>query len=210
MFGDGPLMFRESVMREPLPLATIHASVINFLRGRTDAVLFGAQAVNAYVDEARATQDVDVLSTRAIELAEEIRAHLNETFHIAARVREIRDGLGYRVFQLRKPTNRHLVDIRPVSTFPPTELVDEVLVVAPAELIANKVTAFHNRQGKPKSGTDWRDVATLVLRFPELKRADGPVAERLHAAGADDAILRRWSDIVQQDIQAESDDEEFE
>lgn len=209
MFGDGPLSFREAVMREPLPLATIHDAVLDFLRDRTDAVLFGAQAVNAYVDEPRATQDVDVMSTRAADLAEEIRAHLNGKFHIATRVRQIRDGLGYRVFQLRKPTNRHLVDVRPVASFPPTQLVDRVLVVAPAELIANKVTAFHSRQGKPKSGTDWRDVAVLVLTFPELKQLEGPVSERLRAAGADGAIFARWREIVQQDIRPESDEEEF-
>ncbi len=49
MFGDGSLTFREFIMREPLPLATIHDAVLEFLRGRTDAVLFGAHAVNAYV-----------------------------------------------------------------------------------------------------------------------------------------------------------------
>ena len=42
MFGDGSLTFREFIMREPLPLATIHDAVLEFLRGRTDAVLFGA------------------------------------------------------------------------------------------------------------------------------------------------------------------------
>jgi hypothetical protein len=48
MFGDGSLTFREFIMREPLPLATIHDAVLEFLRGRTDAMLFGAHAVNAY------------------------------------------------------------------------------------------------------------------------------------------------------------------
>jgi len=48
MFGDGSLTFREFIMREPLPLATIHDAGLEFLRGRTDAVLFGAHAVNAY------------------------------------------------------------------------------------------------------------------------------------------------------------------
>jgi hypothetical protein len=67
MFGAGSLTFREFAMKEPLPLATIHDAVIDFLRNRDDAVLFGAQAVNAYVDEPRMTQDVDVLSTRASE-----------------------------------------------------------------------------------------------------------------------------------------------
>jgi hypothetical protein len=53
MFGDGALTFREFVMGEPLPLATIHDAVLDFLRGREDAAMFGAQAVNAYIDEAR-------------------------------------------------------------------------------------------------------------------------------------------------------------
>ncbi len=72
------------------------------------------------------TQDVDILSTRAAELAEEIRRFLNDRFKIAARVREVRDGLGHRVFQLQKPKNRHLVDVRPVTAFPPTQRVDDV------------------------------------------------------------------------------------
>ena len=65
MFGDDSLTLREFAMREPLPLATIHDAILDFLRNRDDAVLFGAQAVNAYVDEPRMTQDVDIHSTRA-------------------------------------------------------------------------------------------------------------------------------------------------
>src|SRR5262245_56200383 len=97
MFGDGALAFREFVMREPLPLATIQDAVLEFLRGRDDAVLFGAQAVNAYVDETRMTQDVDIMSFRAVQLAEELRRFLNQRFHIAVRVRDIREGQGYRI-----------------------------------------------------------------------------------------------------------------
>ena len=67
-------------MREPLPLATIHDAVLEFLRGRTDAVLFGAQAVNAYVDESRMTQEVDLLSLRARDVAGEIRDFLQKIF----------------------------------------------------------------------------------------------------------------------------------
>lgn len=206
MFGDGPLMFREYVMNEPHPLAIIHSAVIDFLRGRDDAVLFGAQAVNAYVDEIRATQDVDILSTRAEALAEEIRAFLNQKFHIAVRVRSVREGIGFRVFQLRKPTNRHLVDVRPVEAFPPTQRVEQVLVVAPAELAANKVTAFHRRQGTPKAGSDWRDLAVVLLAFPDLKTAHGAVRDRLEAAGADAGILAAWEGVVAQDIRPQDDD----
>ena len=60
-------------MREPLPLATIHEALLDFLRGRKDAVLFGAIAVNAYVSEPRMTQDIDLLSTDAKNLADEYR-----------------------------------------------------------------------------------------------------------------------------------------
>lgn len=157
MLGDGALTFREFAMREPLPLATIHDAVLEFLRGRDDAVLFGAQAVNAYVDEPRMTQDVDILSPRAQELAEEIRIFLNEKFRIAVRVRQVREGLGYRIYQVQKLKNRHLVDVRLVQQLPPTQRVTDVLVVTPSELIANKVIALERRRGKPKSGTDWRD-----------------------------------------------------
>src|SRR4051812_48828161 len=119
MFGDAPISFSEFVMNEPLPLAVLQSAILEFLRGKDDAVLFGAQAVNAYVSEPRATQDVDIASPRAEALAEEIRAHLNDRFHIAVRVREVRDRLGYRIYQLQKPTNRHFVDVRPILTLPP-------------------------------------------------------------------------------------------
>src|SRR5450755_527152 len=100
MFGDGSLTFREFAMGEPLPLATIQDAVLEFMRGHDDAALFGAQAVNAYVDESRMTQDVDILSTRAAEFAEELRSHLAETFQIAVRVRVVTDGQGFRIYQL--------------------------------------------------------------------------------------------------------------
>lgn len=209
MFGDGSLTFREFAMNEPLPLATIHDAVLEFLRGRDDAVLYGAQAVNAYVDEARMTQDVDIASPRAVELAEELRQFLNKRFHIAIRVRDIRDGLGYRIYQIHKPKNRHLVDIRPVEHLPPAQRVEDVLVVTPPELIANKVTAFVSRRDKPKAGTDWRDLAMLLLTFPELKRDEGPVAERLRVAGVAENVLAAWKELVAQEILPEDEDGEF-
>ena len=57
-------------------LSTIHDAVLEFLGGRDDAVVFGAQAVNAYVGEPRMSQDIDLVSTRATELAEELREYL--------------------------------------------------------------------------------------------------------------------------------------
>jgi hypothetical protein len=65
MLNAGVLTFHEFAMGEPLPLTTLHAAVLEFLRQRDDAVLFGAQAVNAWVNEPRMTQDIDLLSPRA-------------------------------------------------------------------------------------------------------------------------------------------------
>jgi hypothetical protein len=209
MFGDGSLTFQEFMMREPLPLATIQDAVLEFLRGRDDAVLFGAQAVNAYVKEPRMTQDVDILSTRALELVEELRIYLNQRFHIAVRVRTVREGIGYRIYQVRKPENRHLVDVRPVAELPPANRIKKVLVVTPPELIAGKAMALSSRRGKPKAGSDWRDLAVLLLAFPELKREEGPVAERLRAAGASKAMMRAWKDLVAQQILPEDEDADF-
>ncbi len=209
MFGDGSLAFREFMTREPVPLATIHDAVLEFLRGRDDAVLYGAQAVNAYVKEARMTQDVDIASNRAEELAEELRTFLNERFPIAVRVRRVREGIGYRLYQVRKPENRHLVDIRPVAELPPTKRVRKVLVVTPPELIAGKVAAWVKRRHKPKAGTDWRDLAMLLLTFPELKTEEGPVMERLQAAGSSADAVAAWKDLVAQEILPEDEDADF-
>jgi len=209
MLNAGVLTFQEFAMREPLPLATVHEAVLEFVRGRDDVVVFGATAVNAYVSEPRMTQDIDLMSTRAAELAEELRDFLSERFHIAVRVRVIGEGKGYRVFQIRKEGNRHLVDLRPIATLPQAELIDGVRVVTAAELIARKVISLHSRRGQPKSGTDWRDVAMLFLTFPNLKVESGPVSEILNSLGATEEEMKTWREVVQQEISMPDDDAEF-
>ncbi len=196
-------------MREPLPLATVQEAVLEFLRGRDDVVVFGAQAVNAYVDEARMTQDVDLLAADAQCFAGELRRHLNATFHIAVRVRKVSRGRGYRIFQTRKEGSRHLVDVRAVDRLPRVERIAGVQVVAPADLIAMKVLAYHRRQGQPKAGTDWRDLAMLLLAFPELKQSSGPVRDRLHDAGAEPEVLRVWQGLVDQKMRSEDEEDDF-
>jgi len=196
-------------MNETLPLATIQEAVLEFLRGRDDAVVFGAQAVNAYVPEPRMSQDIDLLSPRAAELAEELRTHLSARFHIAVRVREVADGRGYRLYQIQKSGNRHLVAIRFVPTLPPSHRIAQVLVASPKELIALKVIAYHLRRGQPKSGTDWRDIAMLLLAFPDLTNRDGSVAERLRAENAGEEIMRLWQELVNQEIQTTDEEDEF-
>ena len=66
------------------------------------------------------TQDVDILSTRAPELSQELRDHLADRFNVAIRLRRLGAERGYRLYQVRKPRNRHLVDVRPVDALPAT------------------------------------------------------------------------------------------
>jgi Nucleotidyl transferase AbiEii toxin, Type IV TA system len=200
MFGADVLTFREFMMGEPLPLATVQQAVLEFLRGRDDVVVFGAQAVNAYVQEPRMTQDLDLMSTNAEEVAQALCSYLRQRFHIAVRIRRVGGGHGLRLFQVRKAGNRHLVDLRLVESLPLSERIADVLVMAPAELIASKVIAYEQRRGQPKSGTDWRDLAVLLLAFPDLKRDPGPVSDRLRATGATPAILAAWQALVAQEI----------
>jgi len=205
MRGAGVLTFQEYAMREPLPLATIHEALLDFLRGREDVVLFGAQAVNAYVSEPRMTQDIDLLSTDAKNLAEELKSFLSEKFHIAVRIREIGDK-GLRIYQVRKEGNRHLIDIRSITEFPDTEIIEEIQVLSPLELIVSKIISFQSRYGKPKSWTDRRDLAVLLLQFPELKEK---VAENLQTKNVGEVVLETWAEIVRQDFQFEDEDEDL-
>ena len=205
----GVLTFNEFAMREPLPLAVVQEAVLEFLRGRDDVVVFGATAVNAYVPEPRMTQDIDLMSTRAADFAEELRAHLSERLHVAVRVRMIGDGKGYRVFQIQKTGNRHLVDVRSVGSLPESQRIEEVLVVSPPALIALKVASYHARRGKPKAFSDRRDLAMLLLAFPELKQASGAVENSLQSIGAAEDILDSWHKIAAEEIRQPDEDDEF-
>jgi hypothetical protein len=209
MFGDGALGFREFAMREPLPLATIHGAVLEFLRGRRDVVLFGAQAVNAYVEQARMTQDVDLLSASAADLAEELRAFLAQRFKIAVRTRAVKQGAGYRLYQVRKPKNRHLVDVRAVGSLPAHRTIKRVQVATPIELIVQKVVSLASRRKTPKGMTDLADLRRLLLAFPDLKVGQGPVTERLRAVGAGETALGLWRTIAAEEILPEDEDAEF-
>ena len=209
MLNAGVLTFQEFAVGEQLPLAVIQEAVLKFLQDRNDVVIFGAQAINAWVSEPRMTQDIDLISTRAADLAEEIRTMLAEHFQIAVRIREVKAGLGYRIYQLQKAVNRHLVNIRAVKVLPTSERIEKVLVMAPAALIAYKVIAFHQRRGKPKAGTDWRDIAMLLLAFPNFKIAPETVTTELIKANAAPEIIDIWQDLVQQDIQPMDEDEDF-
>ncbi len=205
LLADAPLTLREFVTHEEIPLASIFREILDFLAGRTDAIIFGAHAVNAYCEPERMTQDVALLSTHAAELAELLRARLAERLRIAARVREIIPGQGYRVYQVRKPTNRHLVDVRQIDVLPSSQPFEGVRVIAPPELVAMKVISLVRRAGRPKAGTDLVDVQRLLLAFPDLKSEEGVVSDKLRHLGASADVLSRWREIVQAPIEPDED-----
>jgi hypothetical protein len=121
----------------------------------------------------------------------------------------IKDGLGFRLYQVRKPKNRHLVDVRSVEDLPPSKRIARVLVMNPDVLIASKVVALHRRRGKPKAGTDWRDLAMLLLSFPRLKKHPGPVTKHLLSIPEAGGAVDTWKDLVSQELSAEDDEDGF-
>ena len=191
---------------EETPLAVVFREVLGFVAGRSDAVLFGAHAVNAYCEPERMTQDVDLLSTGAKEFADLLCAHLAQKLRIAVRVREVVPGQGYRVYQVRKPSNRQLVDVRQAARLPASRRFEGVLVTAPPELVAMKVISMVRRAGRPKAGTDLVDVQRLLLAFPELKAPEGAVLEQLRQMEAEAAAVSRWQEIVLSDIDPDEDE----
>ncbi len=206
---DPPLNLREYVTHETIPLADIQRAVGAFLSGRRDVVVFGAQAVNAYVDvkHVRATSDVDVISTNAAKVAEEIRAHLSAKFHIAARVRTMtKRGAGFRVYQLMKPQNRPLVDVRQEARLPSATSRGGVRFVEPVTLIAMKIVSYAARRHQIKGDTDRVDIRRLLAKFPELRKLRGDVTTKLLSGGASEAVLGIWYDFVRERLDPDSDE----
>jgi hypothetical protein len=206
LIDDAPLGIGEYLMGEELPLSTIFRAVAELLRERDDVVIFGAHAVNAYATVERMTEDIDVLSTDAAGLAEHLRRSLSDRFRVAIRVREVVPGEGFRVYQIRTPKNRHLIDVRRVDVLPPFEIRDGLRIAAPLELVVMKTIALAGRRARPKGGTDLADIRRLLLAFPELQRSSA-VADRLVAIGAGAPTLAVWSEIASTPIEPDDADD---
>ena len=101
------------------------------------------------------------------------------------------------------------MNVRLVEKLPPVERVSELLVVPPAVLIANKVIVREHRRDTPKSGTDWRDLAMLLLTFPEPRAIRGRCETDWRPAGATPAALEAWKGLVVMCILAEDEQSEF-
>lgn len=74
------------------------------------------------------------------------------------------------------------------------------VVAEPAVLAAQKVLAILARSGRPKSFLDRRDLAVLLLAFPDLRHADGPVTELLVSWGPTPRALALWRDLAAEQI----------
>lgn len=186
---------------EPAPLSLIQQAVLEFLQDRDDVVVFGAQAVNAYVDEPRMTQDVDIIALDADELAATLCGLLGQRFNIAGQIRSVASGKGLRLYQVRTPKNRHLVDIRSARQLPPNQTIERVRVPLPSELIAQKVISMSRRSLTAKGMTHIADLRRLLLAFPELKEEEGPVNDSLRTACATETEMAAWRELVSQEIQ---------
>jgi Nucleotidyl transferase AbiEii toxin, Type IV TA system len=101
------------------------------------------------------------------------------------------------------------VDLRAAESLPHAERIEDVLVMSPPELIAHKVISYHARRDQPKAGTDWRDLALLLLTFPELKKEEGAVSEALRSMKAGEEVMKAWGELVAQAIVEPEDDGEF-
>lgn len=189
---------------EDVTLAAIVREVLVFLREREDAVLFGAQAVNAYCEPVRMTEDVDIASTSAEALAETLAQRLHSTFHLATRVRDV--GGGFRIYQVRKPKNRHLVDVRQVDPLPAFQLIESVRVVSPPDLIAMKAISIVERKGREKELSDRLDLARLLRAFPDLRSARSVVTEALQRLSGDARAVEIWRHASEHPLAPEEED----
>lgn len=196
-------------MRETLPLHRVHEAVFEFCRGRADAIVFGAQAVNVQVSEPRMTQDVDLLSAEPRRLAEELAAALHGQFHVAIRVCEIKAEVGYRVYQVRTEGPRHLADVRKLEKQLDFIEIDGVRYVGLVPLIAMKVCALARRRAAPKGATDLADLRRLLLAHPELVVDPERVEDEIRALHGGDEASAAWRELVSTPIPRDDEDEGY-
>lgn len=189
-------------MREFPPLADVFRVVFDHLQIRHDGVLFGAHAVNAYVEPPRMTGDIDIMSTDAQGVAEDLRDLLAEKFRIAVRVRSVAQGRGFRVYQLRPEKNRHLIDVRQVDELPESNRIEDMCVIVPSELIMMKLASYAARKHTEKGLTDKVDVVRLLRAFPSLRDS---VARRLRDVPPQ--VRAAWDEISGERYDLSDDDE---
>ena len=112
-------------------------------------------------------------------------------------------GILYRLEQVGKPKNRLLVVVRNIESIPVHQVIEQVLVAQPTDLICQRVVSMTNHPGTPRELLELSDIYRLLLAFPELKSWKGKVTDRLRESGAPDFVLDAWREIVDTKIEAE-------
>ena len=176
-------------------LSDIQRSLLTFLQKRSDVVIFGAYAVNAYLkpSEVRMTTDIDIQALQGQLLVAQISDRLRQEFYIATRSREVKSNQAWRIYQVLKSGNRHLVDIRQVDRLPEFEVINQIQVLSPLELIISKIISAYARQNQPKGFSDLRDLYSLILTFPQL-------VNQIKIPSENERIRYVWNDVQLQQI----------
>ena len=81
--------------------------------------------------------------------------------------------------QVGKPKNRLLVVVRNIESIPVHQVIEQVLVAQPTDLICQRVVSMTNHPGTPREMADLADIYSLLVTFPELKSSKGKVTDRL-------------------------------
>lgn len=149
------LALSEYLMKEPLPLATLHDAIFDFCRGRTDLCVFGSQAVSQHSAVPRMTQDVNIMAEEPDKVSRELARCLSARFahRLAVRVRVVRrDGrvLGYRIYQRRSARQDAVDALR--------------LMVARPELRASDLLPLWSALGAPATAADTFDKLRAEAR----------------------------------------------
>jgi hypothetical protein len=101
------------------------------------------------------------------------------------------------------------VDIRIESEFPPNQMIEQIRVLTPPQLVASKVVSYRSRFGQAKSWTDRRDLTLLLQKFPELKVRGGEVDEALDERSATADAKEFWLELVDQEPVVEDEDNDL-
>ena len=148
------------------------------------------------------TADVDIQALQGRALAAEISQSLHQKFYIATRIREVGAGKAWRIYQILKSGNRHLVDIRQVENLPAFRVINNIQILSPLELIEAKIMSAYARQRQPKGFSDLRDLYSLMLTFPEL-------VERIQLDSQDEGLLSFWQSLQSQKMDIPDSDDDL-
>lgn len=142
-----------------LLLENVQKFLLNYIFGRKDIVLFGAHAVNVYVDteDIRYTSDIDLLSVEPKELASEIAEAIKEKFNIKVKI--VNERFFYSIWD--KTNKRKLADITFTSELPAFIKVNGIQVLTLQQLIEKKKAAI--ACPSRKTNKRFQDQADLYL-----------------------------------------------